>query len=70
MSQPIKWEQVRCRDCGREFQCTPWDDYYNATTADDGTCEQCLCGDLKFVHVELNADGSLTEVPRPGPVLN
>lgn len=65
-----RWQQVKCRDCGREFQCTPWDDYYNATSAEDGVCERCLIGGRKLVHVVLNDDGTVTQVPRPGPGVN
>lgn len=33
---------VTCKDCGRQYQCTPWDDYYNATNEHDGVCTNCL----------------------------
>jgi hypothetical protein len=36
------WKQVKCRTCGREYTCTPDDDYYNSTNATDGVCEKCL----------------------------
>jgi len=37
-----RWRQVTCSDCGRTYQCTPQDDYYNSTTAGDGVCLSCL----------------------------
>lgn len=42
MTFDASWQMVRCRDCGREYQCTPEDDYYNATTTEDGLCEPCV----------------------------
>jgi hypothetical protein len=36
------YQPVKCSDCGREYICTPGDDYYNATTATDGVCLSCL----------------------------
>lgn len=36
------WQMVKCSGCGREYRCTPMDDYYNNTTLSDGVCEQCL----------------------------
>lgn len=38
-------KQVRCDRCGREYVCTPWDDFY-CTPEGDHCCEQCLIGDL------------------------
>lgn len=36
------WQTVTCSSCMRTYQCTPSDDYYNATTPEDGVCEPCL----------------------------
>lgn len=36
------WKEVKCRVCGREYTCTPADDYYNCTNATDGVYEKCL----------------------------
>jgi hypothetical protein len=36
---------VKCADCGKEYQCTPTEDYFNNTTLTDGLCWSCL---LKF----------------------
>ena len=37
-----RYQDVTCADCGRTYQCTPFDDYYNSTTATDGLCTKCL----------------------------
>ena len=42
-------QQVTCAECGRTYQCTPRDDYYNSTTATDGVCTRCLIGNLPLV---------------------
>lgn len=34
--------KVRCKDCGKEYICTPENDYYHYTNNKDGVCEQCL----------------------------
>jgi hypothetical protein len=36
------WKQVTCKTCRKTYQCTPSQDYYNATTSEDGVCEMCL----------------------------
>lgn len=36
------WQMVTCKDCGKRYRCTPWEDYFNNTTLDDGVCETCL----------------------------
>lgn len=36
------WQMVTCRECKAHYKCTPMNDYYNATSADDGLCETCL----------------------------
>lgn len=36
------WKEVKCADCGKEYQCTPEQDYYNNTTLTDGLCWDCL----------------------------
>lgn len=33
---------VRCKKCGKTYQCTPATDYYNATNNADGVCWSCL----------------------------
>lgn len=38
----LRYQSVRCRDCGRTYVCTPQDDYYDATTPTDGRCLACL----------------------------
>jgi hypothetical protein len=52
------WQQVKCADCGREYRCTPTDDYYHRPTVDptkrtltNGVCEPCLVGDLRVVEM-------------------
>ena len=40
-----RWQMVKCADCGKEYQCTPTEDYFNNTTLTDGLCWSCL---LKF----------------------
>jgi hypothetical protein len=37
-----RWQQVTCVQCGTTYQCTPQDDYYNATNDHDGLCLTCL----------------------------
>jgi hypothetical protein len=37
-----RWRVVTCKTCSRTYRCTPQDDYYNATNAEDGVCEPCL----------------------------
>lgn len=37
------WKQVKCDRCGREFTCTPLDDFYCAAEGDH-CCESCLIG--------------------------
>jgi hypothetical protein len=38
----IQGKQVKCRACGREYTCTPADDYYNSTTPKNGWCTACF----------------------------
>ena len=50
MTRPFLGGQlVTCKECGRRYVCTPKDDYYNATTPENGVCEPCLIGDLPLV---------------------
>jgi hypothetical protein len=42
LNESVQWQRVTCRDCKRTYQCTPEDDYYGATTVDDGQCFGCL----------------------------
>lgn len=38
-----QWKQVTCRACGREYTCTPEDDYYGYEAGPgNGTCFRCL----------------------------
>ena len=37
-----RYKHVQCHLCNRAYQCVPHDDYYNATNANDGVCEECL----------------------------
>jgi len=37
-----RWQQVKCSDCGKEYQCTPNEDYFNSTTLTDGLCWSCF----------------------------
>ena len=36
------WKTVSCSKCGKTYQCTPEEDYYNSTNATNGVCEKCL----------------------------
>jgi hypothetical protein len=46
MTQPdhadLRHAEVRCRECGKEYVCTPDQDYFNATNNTDGLCWNCL----------------------------
>lgn len=42
LNEGVQWQQVTCAGCKRSYECTPADDYYNATTLDDGVCLSCL----------------------------
>jgi len=42
MPDDIRWEMVRCRECGKEYRCTPSQDYFEATTTTDGLCWDCF----------------------------
>jgi hypothetical protein len=55
-------QRVRCRDCGRQFTCTPEDDYFHTEdqlqagvrTVENGRCEPCFFkffGVTTVVHV-------------------
>lgn len=68
-TEPIQYRKVKCRDCSREYVCTPADDYYDATNSTDGRCEQCTLGGMTLVHAVIR-DGRLIEVPRPGSGVN
>lgn len=38
-----QWKQVVCRDCTREYTCTPEDDYYGYERGPgQGVCTSCL----------------------------
>lgn len=51
MATDNAWEMVTCSKCGRTYQCTPHDDYYNATTTTDGVCSECLTADVPSARV-------------------
>ena len=38
----LQYAEVKCKECGKEYTCTPDSDYYNATTTTDGVCWDCL----------------------------
>ncbi len=42
MSVDNAYAMVTCSHCEKHYRCTPAQDYYNATTAEDGVCETCL----------------------------
>lgn len=54
MSEPVdaRWQQVKCADCGKEYQCTPQTDYYfpsefvGIRTLDNGFCWDCFMGEV------------------------
>lgn len=37
-----RYQEVRCSRCGKEYVCTPEQDYFRATTLTDGLCWDCL----------------------------
>lgn len=51
----LAWAHVVCSSCGRRYRCTPADDYYNATTAEDGVCLTCLVDQGEWTDRELIA---------------
>ena len=55
-----RWQMVSCVACGRHYQCTPSDDYYNCTNDHDGLCEGCLlyANDLRPEDVHDLRDGT------------
>ena len=56
-SLALCYKPVRCKACGREYVCTPNDDYYNCTTSTDGVCLKCL--------MESNEAKTVVIVSRP-----
>lgn len=54
-----QWKQVKCDRCGREFQCTPWDDLYD-TPEGDACCEPCLLGGRPLLYLIEQEDGTVT----------
>jgi len=44
----LQYAEVKCRGCGKEYVCTPDEDYYNATTPTDGLCFKCLVEDTNI----------------------
>ncbi|HWI67260.1 MAG TPA: hypothetical protein VNS88_02575 [Nitrospiraceae bacterium] len=43
----LQYADVKCKECGKEYTCTPDSDYFNATTTTDGVCWDCLTADVK-----------------------
>lgn len=43
----LGYADVKCKECGKEYVCTPEQDYYNATTPNDGVCWDCLLKETK-----------------------
>jgi hypothetical protein len=37
-----RWQMVTCRECGKRYLCTPSQDYFEATTLEDGLCWDCF----------------------------
>ena len=48
LNTAVQWQQVTCRGCKRTYRCTLEDDYYGATTLDDGLCFSCLLAENGF----------------------
>lgn len=44
----LQYAEVKCKECGKEYVCTPDSDYYNATTTTDGVCFNCLVADTNI----------------------
>lgn len=44
-------QDVKCDRCGREYVCTPFDDFYCAAEGDH-CCESCLTGGRPIVHID------------------
>lgn len=62
MSVGNAYAMVTCSGCGKHYRCTPANDYYNATTAEDGVCETCLLTEAgihpdRVVEVGRSEDG-------------
>lgn len=53
-----RWQQIHCDRCGRDFQCTPWDDHYDQPDG-TGVCEPCLLGGRPLLYLIEQDDGSL-----------
>lgn len=53
------YKQVKCDRCGREYVCTPADDFYCAAEGDH-CCEACLVGGLPVTVL----DPSMLDGPR------
>lgn len=49
----LQYAEVICRECGKEYTCTPEQDYYNATNNLDGVCWDCL---LKESNMKAQAE--------------
>ena len=62
--------KVKCSQCPKEYLCTPYEDYYNATCDTDGLCEKCFlenAGVLEMVTV-TKIDGEIRDVVINDPV--
>lgn len=43
-----RFKDVRCAECGKEYLCTPDEDYYEATTLEDGLCWDCFLASVEM----------------------
>jgi len=59
------FKPVRCDRCGREFVCTPWDDFYCAAEGDH-CCEQCLLAAYPAPVIVLDPYTDTSRLRRPG----
>ena len=55
----VLWQQVNCDRCGREYQCTPWDDHYE-TPEGDHCCEACLLKGRPVYYLIEQEDSTVT----------
>jgi NMD protein affecting ribosome stability and mRNA decay len=44
----VGFQMVTCCKCGKHYQCTPHNDYYNSTNLSDGVCESCLLNSVNL----------------------
>jgi hypothetical protein len=62
LNTAVQWQEVKCDRCGREYQCTPWDDYYE-TPAGDHCCEPCLLKGKTLIATIVETDDGDIIVP-------